>query len=281
MYPRLFTIGPLTIYSYGLMLGIGFIIASILVTKDLKRKGIDPNLGSTLTILAVIFGIAGSKMLYLIENWEYFVRDPIGMAFSPGGLTWYGGFFLATFAIFMFVRKKHIPFLKICDAVAPGLMLGYVIARIGCHLSGDGDYGAPTDLPWASVYSKGTYPPSLAFRSFPEVVQKFGVDGVVPDTIPVHPTPIYEFLIGVALFFVLWELRKRLVVDGRLFMVYLMLSGSARFLVEFIRLNPRIVFGLSEAQLISAIVFFIGVIGFSYVSRELEPHPIASTDDSR
>src|SRR6266853_1769305 len=119
MYPRLFTIGPFTIYSFGLMLGVGFIVASILFTKELRRKGIDPNLGSTITIIAVVFGIAGSKMLYLIEDWGSFVLNPIGMAFSPGGLTWYGGFILATLAIFVFVRRKHLQFLKICDAVAP------------------------------------------------------------------------------------------------------------------------------------------------------------------
>ena len=268
MYPRLFTIGPFTIYSYGLMLGIGFIIASLLLTKELKRKGIDPNLGSTCTILAVIFGIAGSKILYLIESWEYFIRDPFGMAFSPGGLTWYGGFVLATLAIFIYVRRKHIAFLKICDAVSPGLMLGYGIARIGCHLSGDGDYGMPTDLPWASVYSKGTYPPSLAFRSFPDVVQKYGINGVVPDTIPVHPAPVYEFFISAVLFLILWKIRKRFLIDGKLFMIYLMLSGCARFLVEFIRLNPRLAFGLSEAQLISSVIIVASVLGFSYLSKK-------------
>ena len=88
MYPRLFTIGPFTIYSYGLMLGIGFIVASTILTKELRRKTIDPNMGSTITLLAVVFGIAGSKMLYLIENWSYFARDPFGMAFSPGSVRW-------------------------------------------------------------------------------------------------------------------------------------------------------------------------------------------------
>src|SRR5436309_4825316 len=225
MHPRLFTIGPFTIYSYGLMLGIGFMVASILLARELKRKGIDPNLGNTITLLAVVFGIAGSKILYLIESWDYFIRDPIGMAFSPGGLTWYGGFLLATFAILVYVRKKGISFWKICDAAAPGLMLGYGIARIGCHLAGDGDYGMPTTLPWGAIYSDGTYPPSVAFRDFPEIVRKYGVNGVVPDTIPVHPTPIYEFLFGVLLFLLLWKLRKKYNIYGRLFMIYLVLSG--------------------------------------------------------
>jgi phosphatidylglycerol:prolipoprotein diacylglycerol transferase len=267
MYPRLFSIGPLTIYSYGLMLGIGFMAASVVLTKELRRKALDVNMGSTIILLAIIFGIAGSKILYLIENWEYFVKAPFTMAFSPGGLTWYGGFFLATFAIWVYIRRKKIPFLKICDAAAPGIMLAYGIARIGCHLAGDGDYGMPTNVPWACVYSNGTYPPSVAFRDFPEIVQKYGVNGVVPDTIPVHPAPVYEFILGVLLFLVLWMIRKKITIDGKLFMVYLILSGLARFSIEFIRLNNRLLFGLTEAQLIACCMMLIGIAGWNILSN--------------
>ena len=149
-------------------------------------------------------------------------------------------------------------------------MLGYGIARLGCHFSGDGDYGTPTDLPWAAVYSNGTYPPSLAFKDFPDIVQKYGVNGVVPDTLTVHPTPIYEFLAGVLLFVVLWKLRKNLAPDGKLFALYLILTGIARFLVEFIRINPRLLLGLSEAQLISFAIVVIGLVGFSTLSNNKE-----------
>ncbi len=261
MYPRLFTIGPFTVYSYGLMLGIGFLTASWLFTKELKRKGLDPNLGNTITLFALVFGIAGSKILYLIESWNFFIRDPFGMAFSPGGLTWYGGLILATIVIMMYTRKKKIPFLKICDATAPGIMLAYGIGRIGCHLAGDGDYGIPTNLPWATVYANGTYPPSAAFRDFPEIVQKYGVNGIVPDTIPVHPAPLYEFIMSVILFSLLWKFRTKISIDGKLFMLFLIFTGAARLLVEFIRINPRILFGLSEAQLISIILIIIGSAG--------------------
>ncbi|HUL44270.1 MAG TPA: prolipoprotein diacylglyceryl transferase [Bacteroidota bacterium] len=271
MYPDLFTfgpfeigpmkIGPFTIHSFGLMLGIGLFVASIVLAKELRRKHLDQNMASTITLLAAAFGIAGSKILFLIESWDDFIRDPIGMTFSAGGLTWYGGFFLATLAVWIYVRRRKIPFLKICDAIAPGLMLGYGVARIGCHLAGDGDYGMPTDLPWGAVYSKGTYPPHLAFRDFPDIVRRYGVDGVVPDTIRVHPAPIYEFILGTLLFLVLWKLRTRYSKDGVLFMWYLILAGGARFLVEFIRLNPRLLFGLSEAQLFSVVIIAVGIFG--------------------
>ena len=277
MHPKLFTIGPFTVYSFGLMMGIGFIAASVLLSRELRRKGLDPNLGGTITILAVVFGIAGSKILYLIESWEYFVRAPIEMAFSPGGLTWYGGLALATFAIWIYTRIKKVPFLVICDSTAPGLMLGYGIARIGCHLAGDGDYGMPTSLPWGTVYSQGTYPPSAAFREFPEIVRQYGVNGVVPDTIPVHPAPVYEFLMGAALFAVLWRLRLKPWPTGLLFMVYLMMAGAARLLVEFIRLNPRIALGLSEAQLISILMILLGIIGAGRVLQKGDGSARATT----
>jgi phosphatidylglycerol:prolipoprotein diacylglycerol transferase len=257
------------------MMGLGFLTASYILTKELRRKELDPNLGNSITLLALIFGIVGSKVLFLFENWSDFSRDP-SIAFSPGGLTWYGGLILATAVIFYYTRKKGLPFLKICDSAAPALMLGYGVARIGCHLAGDGDYGMPTDLPWATVYAKGTYPPSIAFRDFPDIVQKYGVNGVVPDTIPVHPAPIYEFIMAVLLFTILWKLRKREYSDGKLFMIYLLLSGAARFLVEFIRVNPRILMGLSEAQLIALIMIVIGIFGISAFSKKSPDYQVAS-----
>jgi phosphatidylglycerol:prolipoprotein diacylglycerol transferase len=269
MHPELFKIGPFTVYSYGLMLGVGFIISSMVLGRELRRRGMDPALGNTITLMAIVFGVVGSKLLYVIESWDHFVRSP-GILFSPGGLTWYGGFFLATLAIWLYARKRKISFASICDSASPALLLGYGIARIGCHLAGDGDYGMPTDLPWAAVYSKGTYPPSIAFSNFPDIVRQYGVNGVVPDTIPVHPTPIYEFLLGLAGYLIFLRLAKKTRPAGALFMIYLVYAGTARFLVEFLRLNPRLLFGLSEAQLISAVMIVAGIIGYAKLS-----HPVA------
>ncbi|MBU1298632.1 MAG: prolipoprotein diacylglyceryl transferase [Bacteroidetes bacterium] len=269
MYPELVKIGPLTVYSYGLMLGIAFITASFLLTKELKRKKLDPNLSGTITLLAVVCGIVGAKLFHLIENWEYFLRAPVDMIFSAGGLTFYGGFILATAVIIIYLKKKKVPVFKITDAAAPGLMIGYGIARIGCHLSGDGDYGVPTNLPWAMSYEKGTYPPSVAFKDFPEIVEKYGVKGVVPDNILVHPTPLYELIAAAFLFFILWKLRKKFAADGKLFMTYLIFSGSERLLVEFIRINPKILYGLSEAQIISIVLMIIGFTGLAYLKRKI------------
>jgi phosphatidylglycerol:prolipoprotein diacylglycerol transferase len=266
MCPRLFEIGPFTIYGYGLMLALGFIAGSYLLVSEFKRRKLDPNIANNITIIALIAGVAGSKILYLIENWSEFITDPIGMAFNPGGLTFYGGFILAAFSIYMYGRKKNIKFFVIGDSVAPGMMLGYGIARIGCHLAGDGDYGFPTTLPWGTDYSKGTFPPSAAFRDFPEVTSQFP-GGIVPNNTPCHPTPVYEFIICALMFWFLWRIRKNISPTGKLFMIYLGLAGIERFSIEFMRINPRIFFGLSEAQIVAVFIIAIGLFGWWKITK--------------
>lgn len=278
MYPELFKIGPFTVYSYGLMLGIAFIIASYILTKEFERRKLNPNLATEVTLLAIVFGIIGSKLFHLFENWEAFLQDPVGMAFSPGGLTFYGGLILATLAIWIYVRRKKIPFLVIADATSPSLILAYGIGRIGCHLAGDGDYGIPTSLPWGTDYSNGTVPPSVMFRGTD--IAKHFPNGIVPDNTPLHPTPIYEFLAAVLIFYVLWWLRKKDWSDGKLFMAYLVFAGIERFLVEIIRLNPRLLFGLSEAQLISIVMIVVGSLGFIFLNQRNKPRFIPQPSKS-
>ncbi|MEO8398715.1 MAG: prolipoprotein diacylglyceryl transferase [Ignavibacteriaceae bacterium] len=268
MYPELFKIGPFTVYSFGLMLGIAFIVASYLLTKEIERKKLNPNFATEITLLAIIFGIVGSKLFDLFENWDRFIQDPIGMAFSPGGLTFYGGLLLSILAIWIYARKKKTPFLVFADSTAPSLAIAYGIGRIGCHLAGDGDYGIPTNLPWGTDYSNGTVAPSLMFRGT-EIAKSFP-NGVVPDNTPLHPTPIYEFLMMIIIFAILWKLRKKDWIHGKLFMVYLILQGIERFSIEFLRLNPRYIFGFSEAQLISIAMIIFGTAGIIYYNKHPE-----------
>ncbi len=265
--PVLFKIGPLSVYSYGLMMGIGFLVANYVAVKEFERKGLGANFANQVTFLALVFGIAGSKILSLIENWGDFIRDPIAMTFSPGGLTWYGGFVLAAIMILYAAHRKKFKFSKVADALAPALILGYGVARLGCHFSGDGDYGMPTKLPWGVDYSNGIVPPSVAFRDFPHIEDKFP-GGIVPNNVLLHPTPIYEFIAGMIIFYFLWKIRKSVEPDGKLFMIYLVLAGLERFLVEFIRLNPRLLFGLSEAQLVSVVLIAVGIGGLIYFNRK-------------
>ncbi len=265
MCPELFKIGPFTVYSYGLMLGTAFIVASYILTKEVERRKLSANVATEITFLAIIFGIIGAKLFYLFEHWDSFIADPIRMAFSPGGLTFHGGLILAIIASWVYSKRKKIPFLTLADLAAPSLALAYGIGRIGCHLAGDGDYGIPTNLPWGTNYENGTVPPSVAFRGT-EIAKSFP-GGVVPDNTLVHPTPIYEFLLMVIIFFILWKLRKKEWPDGKLFSVYLILAGLERFSIEFIRINPRILFGLSEAQIVAALLIISGLYGIYYFTK--------------
>ncbi len=296
MLPVLFEIGPFKVYGYGLMLGIAFLLGSFVLARELARKKIDPNIATVVTILSVIFGIAGAKILYLIEDWDYFVRDPLRTAFSAGGLTWYGGFVLAMLAVYVYIRRKKVPYLRFLDALGMALIIAYGVGRIGCHLSGDGDYGYPTTLPWGTIYAQGTAKPSVMlqeyFVSHPAEAAAWHYDSlkvVIAGTdrlgmkysrfdavTPLHPTPVYEFLLGLAGFGILRALRRRLTVDGMLFMAYLMLSSVFRFCVEYLRLNPRLAFGLSEAQLISIALFVLGIVGLALLRRTPKPQEQAS-----
>jgi phosphatidylglycerol---prolipoprotein diacylglyceryl transferase len=149
VYPVLFELGPIKIYSFGLMMGLAFIAANYLLVSEFKRKRLPEETAGTITLIALVAGVTGSKLFSVIENWDRFIADPAGEFFSAAGLTFYGGLILATVCIWLYVRSKKIPFLRVADSAAPSLILAYGIGRIGCQLSGDGDYGIPTDLPWA------------------------------------------------------------------------------------------------------------------------------------
>jgi phosphatidylglycerol:prolipoprotein diacylglycerol transferase len=285
MIPVLFELGSLKVYSYGLMLGISFLLGSYILSRDFRRKHLDPNMANTITLLAVLFGIAGAKILYLLEEWNAFVQNPVGMTFSAGGLTWYGGFLLALLAVSLYVRTKKVPFLKVWDSLGLALIIAYGVGRIGCHLSGDGDYGKPTSLPWGTIYAQGTAKPTVMlqeyFVAFPERRAAMHYDSLrvilagrdrlgnfysrFDELTPLHPTPIYELVLGIAGFLLLLRLRTRPLPDGGLFMIYLMLASTFRFVVEFLRLNPRLAWGLSEAQIFSIALFVLGLAGLLFL----------------
>ena len=287
MIPVLFEIGPVKIYSYGLMLGIAFILGSYILSLELERKKLQPNLASTITLLAVVFGIAGAKLLYLIEHWSLFLKDPLDMAFSAGGLTWYGGFIVGMTAVFLYVKSKKVPFLKIWDGLGLALILAYGVGRVGCHLSGDGDYGSPTRLPWGTIYAEGVAKPTVMLRDyferFPEERSVWAYDSLqvirtgndrlgkpitrFDEVTTCHPTPIYELILGVVGFIFLWNLRKKDFPDGKLFMIYLMVASTFRFFVEHLRLQPRLFVGLSEAQLVSIGLFVLGLAGMIFLNK--------------
>ena len=227
-----------------------------------------------ITIVAAIFGILGSRLFSIFENFEALIRDPFGQLFSGSGLTIYGGLILAFIAVFYYVRKIGIPPIHVMDAVAPALIMGYAVGRLGCHFSGDGDWGVVNEaakpdwffLPdwlWSNNYPRNVLDEGIPIEGceFLHCMQ------LSPG---VFPTPIYETFFGLVIFGILWALRKRLKVPGALFFVYLALNGFERFHIEKIRVNERydfLGFDLSQAQYIAIAFMLIGLGALVYLYR--------------
>lgn len=256
MYPVLLRLGPLTIYSYGVMMALGFLVAGWLLGKELQRQGRDPNLSSTLVLWAAVGGLLGARLFFWVEEWQSFLADPWPLVFTGAGFTWYGGLIGGVAAVALCSRRHGVPWLVVMDAVAPAIALGHGIGRIGCHLAGDGDWGPPTTLPWGVAY-----PQAIVGWDYPPGVR-------------VHPSALYETIAYGLIFALLWSRRTAPHQTGSLFWGYLLLAGIARFLLEFVRVNPPLLFGLSQAQVISVVLVAVSVVMF--VRRESQPAVAAS-----
>ena len=220
-----------------------------------------------ITIIAVFSGIIGAKIFHNLENMDDFLADPIGQLLSFSGLTFYGGLILGAIAVIYYTRKNGIHYKHISDAAAPGLMLAYGIGRMGCHFSGDGDWGIENLAPkpewlsflpdWAWAY---TYPNNVINAGVP-------IEGCVGNYChellnPVFPTPIYEIVMALGLFALLWYLRKRIAIPGLLFGIYLTLNGVERFFIEKIRVNTKYIilnYEITQAEIISSVLIIIGL----------------------
>jgi phosphatidylglycerol:prolipoprotein diacylglycerol transferase len=240
MYPFIH-LGPITLGTYGIMVAVALICAFFVMRADLARRSLAIDAESIIGITGLA-GLAGARLYHLLEDPQTFFANPLPLLFSTMGFAWFGAFLGGFLALVLLARHYKVKILLMLDVASPAAALGYGIGRIGCLISGDGDYGIPTSLPWG--------------MSFP--------NGLVPTTERVHPTPIYEFLAALVIAHILWRIGPRIIrrerVDGTVFAYYLILSGAARFLVEFIRINPRVLFGLSNAQLASAACLVGGVI---------------------
>jgi phosphatidylglycerol:prolipoprotein diacylglycerol transferase len=308
-------LGPVEIPTFGLMVAAAMVVAYYVLRADMARRGLAPKDSPTAEIFVAIpclVGIVGAKLYHVLETPHELFENPLGLLFSRYGLAWFGGL-IAGFAAFIWLARWYkIPLLEMFDAGSPAAALGYGIGRIGCLLSGDGDYGKPTSLPWG--------------MSFP--------NGLVPTTLRVHPTPIYELIVACAIAWLLWRMGARQIAaraarrgdasvrvaisaigkdaktlrsrpgqaanqpasglvaarpgepvrqtagassrtphDGALlgmggvFAAYLVLTGAARFLVEFIRINPRSFFGMTNAQAASAASVIAGAALWWHVAR--------------
>jgi phosphatidylglycerol:prolipoprotein diacylglycerol transferase len=230
-------LGPVTLQTFGIAFGLGFVAAGALVARRLRELDLPRDWAYELIFAALIGGLVGSRVDYLIENWDKVSGDVLGNVFSGSGLVWLGGVIGGALGVVIWAWRRRWLSLALLDTTAPGLALGYAIGRIGCQLSGDGDYGTHTDLPWGMSYPHGT----------------------VPTTDTVHPTPVYETLTMGLVALVLWQLRDRL-RPGLVFALWLVLSGLERLLVEFIRRNDPVALGLTVPQLFSIAMIAAGGI---------------------
>lgn len=243
MYPHL-EIGPITLQTFGLAFALAFLAAGALVWKRLQELGKPGDWAYEMGFAALVGGIVGSRVYFLVQNYSSVKHDLLGNLFSGAGLVWYGGAIGGALAVLAWAWYRDFLSLTLLDVAAPALALGYAIGRVGCQLSGDGDYGKPWDGPWAMSYP----------------------DGTVPTDRTVHPTPIYETLAMGLGAWILWQLRER-VRAGVLFAIYLVYAGTERFLVEFIRRNTEDSVGLTNAQLESLAMMVAGMIWIAIVVR--------------
>lgn len=218
-----------------------------------------------ITILALVFGLLGAKIFDTFENWSSFIKDPSSFI-SARGLTWYGGLICASLAIWIFAKKQKIGFWHLNDSAAPALMFGYAFGRIGCHISGDGDWGIANPYPKPFNW----LPDWMWAYNYPHNVNEEGIriEGCLDAKYcnqlenAVFPTPFYEVIICLILFLIIWSLRKKFKVPGTLFAFYLILNGLERFFIEKIRVNVKMnVFGITmtQAELISSLLIITGI----------------------
>lgn len=279
-------------------------------TRTQKVKVFPHHRVGDIAVIAAIGGFAGAKIFNAFETWEDFLQDPLGNLLSSSGLTFYGGLIVATLALWYYARKINLDFRHLCDAAAPALILAYGIGRLGCQISGDGDWGIynsaymtdstgkvvasvqPFDktlaqyhdhisrhfdpgaeIPHKAVKAFAGLPQWLFAYNYPNNVNNIGVTlpncegtycSVLP--MPVFPTPIYEFVMSLLIFGILWRIRKRFDTPLSIFSIYLMFNGVERFLIEQIRVNSKYHWGFinpTQAEIISVCIFFAGVLLFS------------------
>src|SRR5215211_212317 len=249
-------LGPITLQTFGIMFALGFAAAGAVLARRLKEIGKPSDWAWEMIIVALVGGLVGSRLDFIIENYGDVEHDLLGNLFSGAGLVWYGGAIGGAIGVGLWAWRRKMLNLTLLDICAVPLAIGYAIGRIGCQISGDGDYGKAWDGPWAMAYPHGTEP---------------------IDT-PVHPTPIYETLaMGLAAYF-LWRLRDR-VQPGIVFAIYLVLAGVERLLVEFIRRNSDELLGLTQAQLISIVMMAAGLVWLGVRARRgplVKPAPTAT-----
>jgi phosphatidylglycerol---prolipoprotein diacylglyceryl transferase len=254
VFPIILQYGPITIYSFGVLMAAGFYFGSMVSVNEYERRGGSGEAMWNLLVWVFLSGLVASRVLSIFNNPQAFYESPFGEILAGSGFVWYGGFLGGALAAYVLGHRRGMSFLVLADCCALGLLLGQAIGRIGCHVSGDGDWGTVTTLPWGVAYTNGIAPWEH------------------PPGVLVHPTPLYEAAAYMAVFAILWRWRHRNPPLGSMFAAYLVGNGFFRFLVEAIRVEPVIAFGLSQAQIIGIGMTVVGTVWLLRL-RGAEPAP--------
>jgi prolipoprotein diacylglyceryltransferase len=241
------------------------------VTKEVEVHPYE--LVPTITLIAALFGILGAKIFHNLEYFEEFLQDPIGAITSFSGLTFYGGLIFGAAGVIYYTKKRGMNPLSVADSVAPGLILAYAVGRIGCQLSGDGDWGIVNNhakpgflslLPdWMWAF---TFPHNVAEEGIPIAGCVGQYCQVLPE--PVYPTALYETMMGLVIFGILWSMRKKIDMPGLMFSVYLLFNGIERLLIEQIRVNVEVAGSFTQAEIIALVLIGLGALGMGYFFKK-------------
>ncbi|MGH2879625.1 MAG: prolipoprotein diacylglyceryl transferase, partial [Solirubrobacteraceae bacterium] len=245
MKPEVTLLG-ISIKTFGVTFALGFLACGLVIARRLRELGKPVDWAYEIVFAALLGGLVGARAYFVIQNYDEVKGKLIGSIFSGSGLVWYGGAIGGALAVIAWMRWRRMLSLVTVDICVTVLALGYGIGRIGCQVSGDGDYGIRSKLPWAMGYPHGTVP--------------------TPPGVTVQPTPIYETVAMCLVAWGLWQLRDR-VRPGVVFAVYLLLSGFERFRVEFIRRNTEVFAGLTAPQLESLGLMAIGLLWLALMAR--------------
>jgi phosphatidylglycerol:prolipoprotein diacylglycerol transferase len=266
-------------YTYGLIVVFASTAAFFVVYLELKRRGNNGQIPFDsgkliLNIIAitVLSSLAGIKLFHILDHRDQFIRDPFSVLLSFKGLSYYGGLIFGCLGVILYAKHKNISPAHVLDMAALANLIGYGIGRLGCQLSGDGCWGIANTMTkpgWLSFLPDWAW----GFR-YPHNVMKEGIR--IGDCTgeycfilsgPVFPTPLYESFLALVSFIILWSIRKKITIPGRLFSIFLIIYSISRFFVEFIRVNPKYTFlwiSLSQAQYISILAFLTGIFSIWY-----------------
>ncbi len=251
MLPEL-DLGPITLQTFGICFALAFVASGAVMGRRLAELAKPADWTYEIVFAALIGGLIGSRIDYLIQNYDSVSDDLLGSLFSGSGLVFFGGLLGGAAGVLLWARWRGFLGLALADAGAPAVAIGYAVGRVGCQLSGDGDYGSATDMPWGMAYP----------------------DATVPTTEQVHPTPVFETVAIGLVALLLWNLRDR-VRPGTLVALYLLLAGTERLLIEFIRRNDPAFAGLTTAQLFAVAMMIAGGVWLTRLRGGLKP-PLAA-----